>query len=638
MPRFFSVSAPAALPAFFLASALLLQGCSLLPQKDAAAANGSAAVTSGAPVRSGADDKAPQRDAFSIDVKAPPNIADYLTRHLELQRFRQLSDLTATELSRLLGAADANTRELLGTLGYFSPTLQLEMRETPDSTVAQREVIMTVEPGRQTRISDVSIDFTGPIQYDPSADAQREDIVGGWSLRPGQGFTQTGWDSAKNGGQRKLNRLRFPTGTISHSLADVDADAAEAHLSVTYDSGPAFSFGPLQTVPENTQRYGHAAVRLLARLPTGADYDESVMLQAQLRLASSGYYDSVFLVMDTEAPDPLTAPVIAQLREAQYQRLVFGVGISTDIGARFSIDHIHNEPIVGWRALSKLAYDNETATISSDWMSLPNESGWRKVVGGSLKREEVGSYTVNSSRVRGGRSQEDGNHIDRSHILQFDSTHNQGLDAPPSASAVSLTWGWTGRYFDSLIAPSRGMGLAVEVGPGITLTGERLPFGRVYARWLGFLPTGEVRADDGSMRRSRLALRAEAGAVVAKDTARIPNTLMFLTGGDTTVRGYGYRKIGVRINNGETYAGHYLLSGSVEWQRPLVIGGEMTDFEAVTFIDAGAVADKLGDMSVKVGVGVGGRWRSPIGAIQFDLAYGVAVKRLRAHLQLGFSF
>ena len=135
-----------------------------------------------------------------------------------------------------------------------------------------------------------------------------------------------------------------------------------------------------------------------------------------------------------------------------------------------------------------------------------------------------------------------------------------------------------------------------------------------------------------------MALRAEAGAVVAKDTARIPNTLMFLTGGDTTVRGYGYRKIGVRINNGETYAGHYLLSGSVEWQRPLVIGGEMTDFEAVTFIDAGAVADKLGDMSVKVGVGVGGRWRSPIGAIQFDLAYGVAVKRLRAHLQLGFSF
>lgn len=640
MPRFFSVSTPAALPAFLLASALLLQGCSLLPQKESKPGEEGAPTQTSlqAPVRSGTDDKTPQRDAFSIEVKAPEAIADYLTRHLELQRFRQLGDLTATELSRLLGAADANARELLGTLGYFAPTLTLEMRETPDSSDAQREVIITVDPGRQTHITEVAVDFSGPITHDPDAEVQREDIVGGWSLRPGQGFTQSGWDTAKNGGQRKLNSLRFPTGTIAKSLADVDADAAEAKLSVTYESGPAFRFGPIKTDPENTKRYGPEAARLLARLPTGADYDEAVMLQAQQRLASSGYYDSVFLVLDTEAPDPLTAPVIAQLREAQFQRMVFGIGISTDSGPRFSIDHIHNQPINGWRALSKLSYDNKTASIGSEWMSLPDESGWRKVVGGELKREEVGSYTVNSSRVRGGRSQEGNDRIDRSHILQFDSTHNQGLDAPPSASALSFTWGWTGRYFDSLISPSRGMGLAVEVGPGITLTGERLPFGRVYARWLGFVPMGEVRSEDGSMRKSRLALRAEAGAVVAKDTARIPNTLMFLTGGDTTVRGYGYRKIGTRINNGETYAGHYLLSGSVEWQRPLVIGGQMTDFEAVTFIDAGAVADKLGDMSVKVGVGAGGRWRSPIGAIQFDLAYGVAVKRLRAHLRLGFSF
>ena len=612
----------------------------MLPHKDPAPTDG-AAPTAGAlqaPVRSGADDKTPQRDAFSVEVKAPDPVADYLTRHLELQRFRQLSDLTSTELSRLLGAADANARELLGTLGHFSPTLQLEMRETPDNPQAQRAVIITVDPGRQTHISDVSIDFSGPIQHDPAAEAQREDIVGSWSLRPGQGFTQSGWDAAKNGGQRKLNSLRFPTGSITHSLADVDADAAEAHLKVTFDSGPAFRFGPVKTEPENTQRYGPDAVRLLARVPTGSDYDETLLLQAQQRLATSGYYDSVFLVLDTEAPDPLTAPVIAQVREAPYQRLVFGIGVSTDNGPRISMDHIHNEPIVGWRALSKLSYDNTSAAIGSDWMSLPNESGWRKVIGGLLQREEVGSYTVNSSRLRAGRSQAGGDRIDRSHILQFDATHNQGVDAPPSASALSLTWGWTGRYFDSVLSPSSGMGLAVEVGPGITLTGEQLPFGRVYARWLGFLPTGEVRDDNGNMRKSRLALRAELGAVVSKGTARIPNTLMFLTGGDTTVRGYGYRKIGARINNGETYAGHYLLSGSVEWQRPLVIGGEMTDFEAVTFIDAGAVADKLGDMSVKVGVGVGGRWRSPIGAIQFDLAYGVAVKRLRAHLQLGFSF
>ncbi len=640
MLRFFRTTAPAALPAFLLAIAVLLQGCGLLPHKknDQSEDVGAPAKTLQAPVGSGADGQEPLRDAFSIEVKAPDTIADYLTRHLELQRFRQLGDLTATELSRLLGAADANARELLGTLGYFSPTLQFVMKETPDSTTAQREVTITVEPGRQTHISEVAVDFSGPITHDPASEAQREAIVGGWSLRPGQGFTQSGWDSAKNGGQRKLNSLRFPTGTISTSLADVDADAAEAKLSVTYDSGPAFRFGPVESDPANTQRYGPEALRLLARVPTGSDYDEGLLLEAQQRLASSGYYDSVFLIVDPESPDPLAATVTAQVREAQYQRLVFGVGISTDNGPRFSIDHIHNEPIVGWRALSKLSYDNATASLGSEWISLPDEQGWRKLVGGLVQREEVGSYTANSSRLRMGRTQEGSNHIDRSHLLQFDATYNQGVDAPPSASALGFYWGWTGRYFDSLISPSSGMGLSVEAGPGVTLSGERLPFGRVYARWLGFVPLGEVRAPDGSTRKARIALRAEVGAVLAKESARIPNTLMFLTGGDTTVRGYGYRKIGARINNGETYAGHYLASGSVEWQRPVVMDGEMTDFETVTFIDAGAVADKLGDMRTKVGVGVGGRWRSPIGAIQFDLAYGVAVKRLRAHLRLGFSF
>lgn len=639
MPRFSHVFTPAVVPAFLLVSALLvLPGCSLLPRQESAATNTETPQDGlQTAVSSGAEDATPPRDAFTINVLAPASIADYLTRHLEIQRFRTLSDLTSSELSRLVGEADTNTRELLGTLGYFAPTLKLEVRDTPDDPTAQRAVTITVDPGQQTRISDVAIDFSGPISTDEGAATQRDSIVNGWGLRPGVAFSQNGWDNAKSGGLRTLNAFRFPTGHISTSLADVDADAAEAKLSVTYDSGPAFRFGPLQV--DHTARYGPEAVRLLARVPTGSDYDEVLMLEAQQRLANSGYYDSVFLVLDTEATDPLNAPVIAQVRESPFQRMVFGVGVSTDSGPRISIDHIHNQvPLIGWRAKSKLSYDNKTAALGSDLMSLPDERGWRWILGGLLQREPAGSYTVNSARLSFGRSQEGGDRIDRSHVVQYDATHNQGTDAPPSASAVSLTWGWTGRYFDSLISPTRGMGLRLEVGPGLTLTGEQRPFFRGYARWLGYIPAGTVRADDGSSRKSRLALRAEAGAVTSKESARIPSTLLFLTGGDTTVRGYSYRQIGARINNGQIYAGHYLLSGSVEWQRPIVYNGQLTDFESTVFVDAGVVTDKLNETSAKVGVGVGGRWRSPIGAIQMDLAYGLAVKRLRMHLRLGFSF
>ena len=111
-----------------------------------------------------------------------------------------------------------------------------------------------------------------------------------------------------------------------------------------------------------------------------------------------------------------------------------------------------------------------------------------------------------------------------------------------------------------------------------------------------------------------------------------------MTGGDTTVRGYGYRSIGARTDNGQLYGGRYLAVGSVEWQRPIVYKGAMTDWESTLFVDAGAVADKVGDLSPRVGVGAGVRWRSPVGPLQADLAYGVKTKEVRLHLRLGFSF
>jgi len=50
------------------------------------------------------------------------------------------------------------------------------------------------------------------------------------------------------------------------------------------------------------------------------------------------------------------------------------------------------------------------------------------------------------------------------------------------------------------------------------------------------------------------------------------------------------------------------------------------------------VADKPAELHAKVGVGVGARWKSPVGPLQIDVAYGVAVERFRLHLNVGFSF
>ncbi|GAB3363748.1 MULTISPECIES: autotransporter assembly complex protein TamA [Giesbergeria] len=577
-------------------------------------------------------------EAFTLQVRSPnEEVAAYLEKHLELQRFRTLPELQEREWLRLLAAVPEDARELLATLGYFAPTIAVERTLAPHADAqALPQITLTVEPGAATQIAQVQIDFVGAVAQAEPASPQIAQIRQSWNLAPGQLFTQAAWDGAKALGLRSLQARHYPAARIAHSHALIDADQHRADLSVRYDSGPAYRFGTLQL--HGQQRYDPEGARRIARLPMGASYDQAQLLEAQQRLASSGYYDTVFLRLDTDTATPEAAPVVAQVREAQLQKWVFGLGVSTDSGARLRIDHTHNRlPGLGWRAVSKLSLDQQTKLLATQWMDLPNEQGWRWFGGGQVQREVTGSYQVNSARLQAGQRR-DSERIDRSNYLQYDYAHAQGTAAPPSSTALSANHSWTGRYFDSTTAPAAGYGLAWELGVGMTLHPQRDPFVRLLGRWLAFVPSQAVTLPSGRSRQSRWALRAEGGAVLAREGASLPVTQLFLTGGDTTVRGYGYHQIGARTVLHQLYGGRYLAVTSVEWQRPIVLNGQFSDWESTLFADAGAVGDTPRAMRLRTSVGAGVRWRSPVGPLQADVAYGVQDQSVRLHLRLGFSF
>ena len=611
-----------ALPLF---SVLLVSGCSQLPRA--------------ADTQEDEATPAAASSAFDLEIQAPDTVRPLLERHLELQRFRALPDLHGDELQRLVDAAPADARELLGTLGFFSPTVRIDWQAATAVPPRPDALVIEVDPGPPTRVTRADVQFASPDgALFAAADLPRplRRVQRDWGLAVGETFTQAAWDDAKHKGLRALQARRYPTARIEYSRAEIDADANGAALAVTYAPGPAYRFGPLRI--EGSEHYNPEALRHLALLPTGEDYDEAELLDAQQRLVASGYYDAVFLRLDTEGGDPQAVPVVAQVREAPRQKLVFGVGASTDSGPRLSLDHTHNQmPPLGWRALSKLSLDRKTQLIGTHWIDLPNQDGWRWTGAAQWQRQETGALDVNSASLTAGRTQA-GRDIDRTTYLQYDASRAQGEGAPADATALSLNYGWTGRYFNSDIAPTRGWGLAAELGAGMTLHPQRDPFWRALLRWQSFVPAGQVQADNGRTRSARLALRAELGAALARENADIPLNLLFLTGGDTTVRGYAYRSIGARTDSNQLYGGRYLAVGSVEWQRPIVHQGAFTDWESAVFIDAGAVSDHPETLTPRVGVGAGLRWRSPVGPLQADLAFGMHDRQLRLHLRMGFSF
>lgn len=76
--------------------------------------------------------------------------------------------------------------------------------------------------------------------------------------------------------------------------------------------------------------------------------------------------------------------------------------------------------------------------------------------------------------------------------------------------------------------------------------------------------------------------------------------------------------------------GRYMAAGSIEYIQWLT-----QQWGAAVFYDAGNAVDKVSDFEAVAGYGVGARWRSPIGTLSLDVAYGEEVDSVRVHFSVG---
>lgn len=600
---------------------LVLQACSTLRSPEEASEG------EGVPAESAAV-------SFKLDVVSEDrDMARYLERYMDIQRFADFPDLQRAELRRLLDEAESNARDLLAARGYFNPALALEAGEAGGNANGRRNIVVRVDPGERALIDGHEVTFGQPMGASPEGAAQRDAIRRDWLLKDGEAFTQEAWDAAKTAGLRVLQRERYPTAHIASSSARVDADTNRVDLHVGYDAGPVYRFGALRL--EGVERYDAEGIRNIARLPFGEVYREDRLLDSQQRLVASGYFDSVFLLLDNSETRPDEATVIAQLREAKLQKMVFGLGYSTDTGARASIDHTHNRmwPF-GWQALNRVTAGLETQSLSTNWTAMPAPSGWAWNTGLALERSDVGDIKSNSLSLTGGRNYS-GYQAEQRYYLQYDASNAEGGDAPANSSSLLGNYSWTGRFFDDRVSPTSGYGVGIDAGAGMTVTPRGKPFLRLNARAVKLWPIGQ---GNRAGKRGRIALRGEAGTIVADGGVVVPARLLFLTGGDTTVRGYSYQSIGTRLDDGSIYGARNMAMASLTWLNPVTLFGDARSFEHVLFADAGAAADRIRDATVYPGVGTGLRWASPMGPLEFDVAYGTRTSKWRLHLRVGFQF
>lgn len=113
-----------------------------------------------------------------------------------------------------------------------------------------------------------------------------------------------------------------------------------------------------------------------------------------------------------------------------------------------------------------------------------------------------------------------------------------------------------------------------------------------------------------------LAGRVKGGALLGPSLEEIPPDRLFFAGGGGSVRGYGFKSIGVERFDGVTTGGRYLLEGSLEARA------RFGDFGAVAFVDGGYVAaDSFPSLDeLRLGAGVGLRYYTGFGPLRLDAA------------------
>lgn len=564
-----------------------------------------------------ADDAQPP--SYEVDLHVPEKERTLLEDNLDLYRWRSSERMDEAQLRRLVRLAPEQIRSLLATEGFYMPQVAAKLERSGQTWIVRLEV----EPGTPVKVRRVELEVAGP--FEDGSKANHERLAGmraDWGLATGSVFRNADWEAAKSAALRSLLVDRYPTATIGESQATVDPQSGTVDLRLVLDSGPAFTLGRLEV--HGLKRYPESVIDRINTIKPGAPYKQSTLLELQSALQNSPYFAAANVQVATDPAHPLEVPVQVTVEENQSQKLGFGIGMSTDSGPRGQVTYKDlNLAGKAWRLSSTAKVDTKQQSLDNTLQFPLSAEGYQDSLSAGLKRADLNgevtrTLSLGASRTRIRDKNEFNWGLSYLHELQ-------DVDGAPSghSSSLVLARSWTRRDVDNLIFPSRGYLLRLEgdAASHALLSDRSFLRGDLRAAW--FRPLGQ---------HGQLILRGRLGAIAASSRDGIPSDLLFKTGGDQTVRGYAYQSIGVRDGDA-IVGGRFLIVGSMEYVHWLT-----ANWGAAAFVDAGDAADRAADLSAKLGYGVGARWKSPIGPLNLDVAYGEATRQVRIHFAVGFGF
>jgi len=520
--------------------------------------------------------------------------------HLSLTRFPDSETPSEAIFNRLYNKARQETAKALEPFGYY----------TPEITTAQhleggiRRVEIKVAKALPVLVTEVVITLSGAGEHD----THLNEAVRQFPVRQGDVLDHRVYEDSKD----RLVTIALDNGyhqaTFRNNRVEVSRKTRSALMRLNLETGPRYLVGPLTFA---TDSIDHDFLHKISPVREGDPFSPRALTRLRQSLFNAGYFKTVDLEYDLDHAADGKVPIRVALTPNPAHKYGIGLGYGTDTGIRGTLEYAN-------RYINRFGHQLDLHIQPAQWkgtfggtytIPIGDPKKDRIALTAKYETEEFDNTDIRTlnATVSHDHFREWGEYstyiqlLDERYTIGPEKTHQANLIVP----------GFKGSVFwaDDRITTSRGIRVTATV-----IGSEK----NVLADASFLQSTLRAKAIYSFFDQWRLLGRGEVGATLVNDISSLPPTLRYYAGGDQSVRGYGYKKIGPVDANGNVVGGKNLLTCSMELERTL-----FDAWSGAIFYDSGAVTNDFTHLPFRSGAGVGVRWNGVFGQIRLDLAKGL---------------